>query len=125
MGFIAPNERICNKFRVCEALEPVGIEPTWLGSRPPAHATKPAPRFVNRGRDWLPNQHGSLTQPDSGGIVKAKRTTRPEKTAPADSRLFERTVKRMLDTRPTPHEEMKKGAAPKRDPRSSGKGAKG
>lgn len=38
---------------------------------------------------------------------------------------FERTVSRMLTTPPVKHSDMKKGAAPKRDPRSSGQGAKG
>jgi hypothetical protein len=44
-----------------------------------------------------------------------------------DSERFERTIRKMLSTPPTPHvpKEKTKRAAPKRDPRSSGKGSKG
>lgn len=40
-----------------------------------------------------------------------------------DERRFESTIRQMLKTPPQPHEKAK-GAAPKRDPRSSGKGSK-
>lgn len=41
-----------------------------------------------------------------------------EKRADADER-FQRTVKRMLEAPPKPHDEMRKGATQKRDSRSS------
>lgn len=41
-----------------------------------------------------------------------------------DERRFESAIRQMLKTPPRPHEKAK-GAAPKRDPRSSGKGSKG
>jgi hypothetical protein len=56
-------------------------------------------------------------------VAKAKRGAATER---AESRTgFRETVKRMLATPPKPHDEMKVGAARKRDTRSSGKGAKG
>jgi hypothetical protein len=61
----------------------------------------------------------------------AKRgTAETETKGGVDAPLFERTIRRMLSTPHKPHEptgkaEKTKGAAPKRDPRSSGKGAKG
>lgn len=39
-----------------------------------------------------------------------------------DERRFESTIRQMLKTPPQPHEKTK-GAAPKRDPCSSGKGS--
>lgn len=52
---------------------------------------------------------------------------RPESdSSDADAtQRFEQTVRQMLSTAPKPHDEMKMGAARKRDTRSSGKGAKG
>jgi hypothetical protein len=46
-----------------------------------------------------------------------------EANSDVDERRFERTIRQMLVTPPQPHEKAK-GAAPKRDPRSSGKGSK-
>jgi len=40
-----------------------------------------------------------------------------------DDPVFNRTLKRMLATPPKPHDDMKKGAAPKRDTPFSGKGS--
>lgn len=60
---------------------------------------------------------------DSSETVKAKRATHRIESAPSDA-LFKQTLGKMLSTPPKPHDEMKKGAAPKRDPRSSGKGSK-
>lgn len=47
-----------------------------------------------------------------------------ETNGDVDERSFERTIRQMLSTPPKPHGKAK-GAAPKRDPRSSGKGSKG
>jgi hypothetical protein len=56
-------------------------------------------------------------------LAKAKRATATDR---ADSGgKFRETVKRMLATPPKPHDDMKMGAARKRDTRSSEKGAKG
>ena len=51
-------------------------------------------------------------------------TAETEAKGGVDSKRFENTIRRMLKTPPTPHKKTK-GAAPKRDPRSSGKGSKG
>lgn len=47
-----------------------------------------------------------------------------DSSAGTDQR-FMRTVRKLLSTPPKPHADMKKGAAPKRDARSSDQGAKG
>jgi len=56
--------------------------------------------------------------------VKSAKASEREDSASDDGK-FNRTLKKMLDTPPKPHDEMKKGAAPKRDASSSRKGAKG
>lgn len=55
--------------------------------------------------------------------VKHKAATDVPKSAASDG-AFERTVRKMLTTPPKPHDQMKKGVAPKRDAPSSGKGSK-
>src|SRR5687768_8310147 len=60
------------------------------------------------------------------GLMPKRGTADTEAKGGIDARLFERTVRRMLSTPPKPHKTpAAKGAAPKRDPRSSGKGSKG
>lgn len=106
-------------------MEPPGIEPGWRASRLLTRAPAHGPTLCEQERDWLSNQHDGQTQSDSGGTVKAKNDEKRDESAPAGDRLFRQTVKRLLDAPPKPHDEMKKGAAPKRDAPSSGRGAKG
>jgi len=56
--------------------------------------------------------------------VKSKRDTATDESRRESDDAFRRTVKRMLSTPPRKQVELKKGAAPKRDPRSSRKGSK-
>jgi hypothetical protein len=56
-------------------------------------------------------------------MAKSVKATKREGST-SDDAEFNRTLKSMSDTPPKPHVEMKKGAAPKRDARSSGEGSK-
>jgi hypothetical protein len=63
-------------------------------------------------------------------LMPKRGTADTEAKGGIDAQQFERTIRRMLSTPHKPHKpvdkaEKTKGAAPKRDPRSSGKGAKG
>jgi hypothetical protein len=58
------------------------------------------------------------------GPMGRRGTAETEAKGGIDSDRFVRTIRRMLKTPPTPHKKAK-GAAPKRDPRLSGKGSKG
>lgn len=99
--------------------------PRGLGSRAP-DTHQAGPTLREQERDWLSSQHDGRIQSDSGGAVKVKQTKMGTDPVPTDDdRLFRQTVQRLLDSPPAPHDDMKKGAAPKRDAPSSGKGAKG
>jgi hypothetical protein len=58
-------------------------------------------------------------------VNRANKENAEKSPEAGDQQLFSQTVRRMLEAPPTPHDEMKMGAARKRDTRSSGKGAKG
>lgn len=64
------------------------------------------------------------------GPMPKRGTADTEAKGGIDSPLFERAIRRMLSTPHEPHKpagktEKAKGATPKRDPRSPGKGSKG
>lgn len=65
----------------------------------------------------------SGTQHDSVMAAKANKATSGRESAQSVG-AFNAALRKMLSTKPKPHDEMKKGAAPKRGPRSSGKGSK-
>ena len=56
--------------------------------------------------------------------MKSKPATEQQDSSKGDG-SFERAVKKLLATPPKPHDDMKKGAAPKRDLKTSSRGAKG
>lgn len=56
--------------------------------------------------------------------MPARRKAATETQDSAGEAVFKRTLQKMLSTPAKPHGEMKKGAAPKRDARSSGKSSK-
>jgi hypothetical protein len=61
------------------------------------------------------------------GLMTKRGTAETEAKGEIDSTQFERTIRRMLSTPHKAHKpaEKTKGAAPKRDPSSSGKGSEG
>jgi hypothetical protein len=105
-------------------VEPVGIAPTAarVGSLaaalagPTLRVTDPESRFAGFESMAEPRR-----KPDTSGNRGGRVT---EATGDVDS-TFKATIRRMLETPPKPHGKGKtKGAAPKGDPRSSGKGSK-
>lgn len=103
----------------------------WSGreSNPPGRTSRrltraPALRPTLREQDahWC-RDNDAGTQHDSTMAAKRNKATAGRETAPSDA-AFTRVVRKMLSSPPKPHDQMKKGAAPKRDPRSSGKGSK-
>ena len=81
------------------------------------------PALRGQNAHWLSNQLDKQYLDGFVAKVKHKAATDAPKSAASDG-VFERTVYKMLSTAPKPHDKMKKGAAPKRDAHSSGKGSK-
>lgn len=102
----------------------MGIEPTGAGSIAERPANLPAPSPYMHANVGCRINAATRTRTQLGDFVKAQKAPERDESAPNDA-AFRKTLRTMLSTPPKPHDEMKVGAARKRDTRSSGKGAKG